>query len=135
VRPPKLNGSRHRPRPHRTRGARGSGRELAIVVHGGVVQGVYANRCRPLTVYLLDYDDLRADDGLAEQVRRTGEFPHVTVEAGTGTRGRRVSRHRHPPGTGSAGGDEDIAHGPMQTVTIARCPYVVLVTPFQDRAS
>jgi hypothetical protein len=36
---------------------------------------------------------------------------------------------------GSAGGDEDIAHGPMQTVTIARCPYVVLVTPFQDRAS
>lgn len=82
MRPPKLNGSRHRPRPHRTRGARGSGRELAIVVHGGVVQGVYANRCRPLTVYLLDYDDLRADDGLAEQVRRTGEVPQVTVEAG-----------------------------------------------------
>ena len=82
MRPPKRNGSRHRPRPHRARGARGSGRELAIVVHGGVVQGVYANRCGPLTVYLLDYDDLRADDGLAEQVRRTGEFPQVTVETG-----------------------------------------------------
>jgi hypothetical protein len=52
------------------------------VVRGGVVQGVYAKRCGPLTVYLLDYDDLRADDGLAEQVRRTGEFPQVTVEAG-----------------------------------------------------
>jgi hypothetical protein len=47
-----------------------------------VVQGVYANRGGPLTVYLLDYDDLRADDGLAEQVRRTGEFPEVMVEAG-----------------------------------------------------
>jgi hypothetical protein len=78
---PKLNGSRHRPRPHRARGARGSGRELAIVVHGGVVQGVYANRCGPLTVYLLDYDDLRADDDLAEAglARALAEYRGVAI--------------------------------------------------------
>jgi hypothetical protein len=52
------------------------------VVRGGVVQGVYANRCGPLTVYLLDYDDLRADDDLAENVGRTAELPQVAVEAG-----------------------------------------------------
>jgi hypothetical protein len=55
---------------------------LTIVVQGGVVQGVYADRCRKLTAYLLDYDDLRADDDLAEHVRRTGELPQVAVEAG-----------------------------------------------------
>ena len=55
---------------------------LAIVVQGGVVQGVYADRCGRLTVYLLDDDDLRADDDLAEHVGRTGELPQVTVEAG-----------------------------------------------------
>jgi hypothetical protein len=52
------------------------------VVRGGVVQGVYANRRGPLTVYLLDYDDLRADDDLAENVGRTAELPQVAVEAG-----------------------------------------------------
>jgi hypothetical protein len=26
----------------------------------------------------------------------------------------------------------EIAQGPMRTVTIAGCPYVLLVTPFQD---
>jgi hypothetical protein len=55
---------------------------LAIVVHGGVVQGVYADRCAPLTVYLLDYDDLRADDDLAEDVAETGALPQVAIEAG-----------------------------------------------------
>jgi hypothetical protein len=59
-----------------------SGRRLAIVVHGGVVQGVYAERCAPLTVYLLDYDDLRADDNLAEDVGETGALPQVPIEAG-----------------------------------------------------
>jgi hypothetical protein len=34
----------------------------------------------PLTVYLLDYDDLRADD--AEQVARTRELPQLPVETG-----------------------------------------------------
>ena len=55
---------------------------LAIVVQGGVVQGVYADRCGRLTAYLFDYDDLRADDDLAEHVGRTGELPQITVEAG-----------------------------------------------------
>jgi hypothetical protein len=50
-------------------------------VQGGVVQGVYADRCGPLTVLLLDYDDLQ-DDDLAEQVAGTGELPQLTVEAG-----------------------------------------------------
>ena len=52
------------------------------MVRGGVVQGVYAKRRGPLTVYLLDYDDLRADDDLAENVGRTAELPQVAVEAG-----------------------------------------------------
>jgi hypothetical protein len=52
------------------------------VVQGGVVQGVYAQRDGPLTVCLLDYDDLRSDDDLAEEVARTGEVPQVLVEAG-----------------------------------------------------
>lgn len=73
---------RRRRRSLNVRGARGPRRELAIVVHGGVVQGVYANRCARLTVYLLDYDDLRADDELAENVRRTAALPQVTVETG-----------------------------------------------------
>ena len=91
VRPPTRNGSRHRPRPHRTRGGRGAERELAIVVHGGVVQGVYANRCGPLTVYRLDYDDLRADEGLAAEVARSGEVPQIPLAAGLG---RAVAAYR-----------------------------------------
>ena len=55
---------------------------LAIVVQGGVVQGVYAERCAQLTVHLLDDDDLRGDDDLAEHAGGTGELPQVTVEAG-----------------------------------------------------
>jgi hypothetical protein len=78
--PPKRRGSRRRPRWRRNRGVRGLRPELAIVVRGGVVQGVYANRCGPLTVYLLDYDDLRADNDLAEAVGRTAELPQVAVE-------------------------------------------------------
>jgi hypothetical protein len=55
---------------------------LAIVVQGGTVQGVYADRRSRCTVYLLDYDDLGADDGLAERVRGAGALPEVTVEPG-----------------------------------------------------
>jgi hypothetical protein len=80
--PHEPSSSRRRPRRRHARGAKGPRRELAIVVHGGVVQGVYANRYGPLTVYLLDDDDLRADDDLAEAVGRTAELPQVTVEAG-----------------------------------------------------
>ena len=54
---------------------------LAIVVQGGTVQGVYAERCGQVTVYLFDYDDLRGDD-LAEHVGETGKLPQVSVEAG-----------------------------------------------------
>jgi len=55
---------------------------LAIVVHGGTVQGVYADRRARCTIDLLDYDDLGADDDLAEHVAGNGELPQVTVEAG-----------------------------------------------------
>lgn len=79
--PPKRRGSRRRPRSRDARGVRGPRPELAIVVRGGVVQGVYAKWCGPLTVYLLDYDDLQADDDLAEAVGRTAELPQVAVEA------------------------------------------------------
>jgi hypothetical protein len=75
---------------------------LAIVVQGGTVQGVYADRCG-LTVHLFDYDDLRADDDLAEHVGRTGELPQVTVEAGLA---RVVAKYRaaaHRPGAAAAG--------------------------------
>jgi hypothetical protein len=89
--PPKRRGSRRRPRWRHTRGVRGLRPELAIVVRGGVVQGVYAKRCGPLTVYLLDYDDLRADDDLAEAVARTAELPQVTVET---TLARAVAEYR-----------------------------------------
>jgi hypothetical protein len=78
--PPKRRGSRRQPRSRHTRAATRPRPELAIVVRGGVVQGVYANRCGPLTVYLLDYDDLRTDDDLAEAVGRTAELPQVAVE-------------------------------------------------------
>jgi len=80
--PPKRSGSRRRSRSRHSRAATRPRPELAIVVRGGVVQGVYAKRCGPLTVYLLDYDDLRADDDLAEAVGRTAELPQVAVEAG-----------------------------------------------------
>ena len=33
-------------------------------------------------MHLLDYDDLRADDDLAESVGATGVLPQVTVESG-----------------------------------------------------
>ena len=58
---------------------------LAIVVQGGTVQGVYAERLGRFTVYLLDYDDLRADDELAEGVVRTGVLPELAVEPGLAT--------------------------------------------------
>lgn len=64
---------------------------LAIVVRGGAVQGLYGQRCGSLTVYLLDYDDLRADGDLAEQVIATGELPEILVEAGLG---RAVAEYR-----------------------------------------
>jgi hypothetical protein len=89
--PPKRRGSRRRPGWRHTRGVRGLRPQLAIVVRGGVVQGVYAKRCGPLTVYLLDYDDLRADDDLAEAVARTAELPQVTVET---TLARAVAEYR-----------------------------------------
>jgi hypothetical protein len=60
----------------------GSPPRLAIVVQGGTVQGVYAERLGRFTVYLLDYDDLRADDDLAESVGATGVLPQLTVESG-----------------------------------------------------
>jgi hypothetical protein len=74
-----------RPDRPRRRHASGSTRRpprLAILVQGGAVQGVYADRCGPLTVYLLDYDDLLGDDALAEQVGATRELPEIGVEAG-----------------------------------------------------
>jgi hypothetical protein len=37
-----------------------------------------------------------------------------------------------PDSETSFGELSEIAQGPMQTVTIAGCPYVLLVTPFQD---
>jgi hypothetical protein len=69
------------------RGRHGSGSKrptprLAIVVEGGTVQGVDADRCGPLTVHLFDYDDLRADDDLTEPIVRNGELPQVAVETG-----------------------------------------------------
>ena len=36
-------------------------------------------------MYLLDYDDLRADDELAEGVVRTGVLPELAVESGLAT--------------------------------------------------
>jgi hypothetical protein len=45
-------------------------------------RSTYTDRCAPLTVYLLDYDDLRADDDLAEDVEETGALPQVPIEAG-----------------------------------------------------
>jgi len=58
---------------------------LAIVVQGGTVQGIYAERRGRLVLYLLDYDDLRADDELAEGVVRTGALPELAVESGLAT--------------------------------------------------
>jgi hypothetical protein len=78
---PSASGHQARRR-RRARGSTGPRRRLAIVVHGGVVQGVYADRCAPLIVYLLDYDDLRADDDLAEDVGESGALPQVPIEAG-----------------------------------------------------
>jgi hypothetical protein len=107
-----------RPRRRRrlARGARRATPRLAIVVRGGVVQGVYAQRCGPLTVCLLDYDDLRADDDPAEEVARTGEVPEVPVEAGLG---RALAEYRavaaNQARLGAPGTDETAA-------TPRRCP-------------
>ena len=54
-------------------------------------QCVYAQRGGPLTVRLLDYDDLRSDDDLAEEVALTREVPKVLVEAGLS---RALAQHR-----------------------------------------
>jgi hypothetical protein len=75
MRPRRPSASERWGRPRPVSGARRATPRLAIVVQGGVVQGIYAQRCGPLTVYLLDDDDLRADDGLATEVARTGEVP------------------------------------------------------------
>ena len=58
---------------------------LVIVVQGGTVQGVYAERRGRFTVHLLDYDDLRADDDLAESIATTGILPELAVEPGLAT--------------------------------------------------
>ncbi len=71
-------GSRRRPR---RRGSRRLTPTLAIVVQGGTVQGVHADRRSRSTVYLLDYDDLHGDD-LAEHVGGAGALPEVPVESG-----------------------------------------------------
>lgn len=70
-------------RRHRRIGRHAGGRpRLAIVVQGGTVQGVYAERLGRFTVHLLDDDDLRTDDDLAESVGATGVLPQVIVESG-----------------------------------------------------
>jgi hypothetical protein len=71
-------GGRRRPR---SSGSRRPTPTLAIVVQGGTVQGVYADRRRRCTVYLLDYDNLQ-DDDLAEHPGGAGALPEVTVESG-----------------------------------------------------
>jgi len=75
-------GGRGRRRRRHARGSRRSTPTLAIVVQGGTVQGVYADRRGRCTVSLLDSDDLRADDALAEHVGVAGALPHITVESG-----------------------------------------------------
>ena len=50
---------------------------LAIVVQGGTVQGVYADRRGRCTVYLLDYDDL--DDAFGAPGRGTRGLPEIGV--------------------------------------------------------
>jgi hypothetical protein len=69
-------------RRHRPGGPRRPTPTLAIVVQGGTVQGVYADRRGPCRVYLLDYDDLGADDRRAEHVGEAGALPEVPVESG-----------------------------------------------------
>ncbi len=64
-------------RGRRSGGARRTTPTLAIVVHGGTVQGVYADRRGRCTVYLLDDDDL--DDALDAPVRRTRALPQIGV--------------------------------------------------------
>ncbi len=53
---------------------------LAIVVQGGTVQGVYADRRGRCTVYLLDYDDLVGV--LGEPIRGTRALPEIGVASG-----------------------------------------------------
>ena len=83
VRRRRIAGSRRRGRRARHVGGRGpTAPRLVIVVQGGTVQGVYAARRGRFTVHLLDDDDLRADDALAESVGATGVLPQLIVEAG-----------------------------------------------------
>ena len=116
MRPRKLSGSDVGVGAHHARGARrpAAARDRRP---GGVVQGVYAQRCGPLTVYLLDYDDLRADDDLAEEVARTGELPQVLVEAGLAPRGGRVPRRGREPGATSTGRDRPMRVTPFQVMS------------------
>jgi hypothetical protein len=103
VRRRRIAGSRRRGRRARHVGGRGPAiPSLAIVVQGGTVQGVYAEQRGRCTVHLLDYDDLRADDGLAEGVATTGMLPELAVEPGLATavaEYRAVAAHqaRHRP--------------------------------------
>ncbi len=86
VRRRRIAGSRRRGR--RARDVGGPGPvipSLVIVVQGGTVQGVYAGRRDRFTVHLLDYDDLRADDDLAEGVATTSMLPELAVESGLAT--------------------------------------------------
>ncbi len=76
-----VSGRRGRQR-RRARASRRPTPTLAIVVQGGTVQGVYADRCGRLTVNLLDHDDLRGNDALAEGVVTTGVLPELAVESG-----------------------------------------------------
>jgi hypothetical protein len=81
VRRRRIAGSRRGGRGERHAGGRGPAiPSLAIVVQGGTVQGVYADHRGRFTVHLLDYDDLRADDDLAECVATTGMLPELAVE-------------------------------------------------------
>ena len=104
VRRRRIAGSRRRGRRARRVGGRGPAiPSLAIVVHGGTVQGVYAGRRDRFTVHLLDDDDLRADDDLAEGVATTGMLPELVVEPRLATavaeyRTVAARQARHRPG-------------------------------------
>ena len=99
-----MAGSRRRGRRRRATGRPGpTASRLVIVVQGGTVQGVYADHRGRFTVHLLDYDDLRADDDLAEGVATTGMLPELAVEPGLAKamaqyRAVAARQARHRPG-------------------------------------